>query len=476
MAGFLLTGREVAAMRQRATLGAAGTSILAPTVDTRAVDRTHARKEASNKRATRWPNTLTALRRRKEEARQERLERAEAARRVQDEIEEARVLEQRTHTLEAARSQLVASTDKMKLLRTQQMAVHAGLVRQKQLAQKKRRADAEKARAKAYHDDLMRRVAEAEEEDRREHEAKQAKAREMQAMLHAQLEEAQEAARKRMAVTKAEGRSVRHAAERAAAEEAAAEEGRRLAQRSNNELMQRANEELRALKLVAAEKEAEEARQLERYRAEKEAQAARRAQFVAGKRAAAESRAAEMRAIIEGRFQAAMSNEQERLEDQQAQAQQKKEDAAAAAEAKRAALWAEIEASRASQAERKRGARQAAKHEDLATAAKWSTVLHGLSKEEYEAQMAMRERTRLVAMENRRHAQHRADHLLAAETKEKELDTAARIVGEEGDTEFNDAATTLLAQERARGRKTDFIEKAIARSRKDPMIAAGADM
>ena len=406
----------------------------------------------------------------------ERLERAEAGRRVTDELEEARRLEHRTATLEASRRQLVHDTDKMKMLRSQRMIVHDDLVRQKQLAHKRRRREAEAARSSHYHEALMGRVAVAAEADRAAHAAAQAKAREVQSMLHEQLEEAKEAARRRAAEERAAGKKLRRDAEAAAAAEAAAEESRRSAQRRNNAEMLRANQQLREMKSAKRDEVAKEDEALQRYKDEKEALQTRRRDFVAAKRAAAEARAAEMRAIIEGRFKAAMADEGAKLDAQQ-QASRDKQDAAAASKASaQASLGAEIDASRRQQVERRRKAREAAKAEDRANAEKWGGVVHGLAVEEYEAEMGRRERAKVTMRENRSRAAARAGMLMSQEAKEKEADCEALGVVVHGDAGFVHDAEALLESERRAGRPTDFIARSIARSLKEPMIPAGSDM
>jgi hypothetical protein len=476
MAGYVISGRELATIRSRASLGAAGTSVLAPPVDMAHHARAEKRKEASNARAGKWPNTLTALRQRKEQARFERLERAEAARRVIDEEEAVLRLERDAEVLDMARRKLVENTDKMKMLRSNKMLIHANLVREKQIAQKERRKAAIERRDQLYHEKVMEKLREEEEAEAAAAVRTAERALEVQVMLKQQLGEAQHAARARMEEEKLEGRRIRRAAEEAAAEEEAAELARRETQRRNNEDMQAVNKELQQIKLKQAEKEEEEARALERYAADQEAKAIRRRDFVLAKRAAAEARAAEMRSIIEKQFSAAMANENERLDREQEDARKKEETRVATKEADRALLQSQIDASRAAQVQRRKGAKERSVTEDKANAAKWNGVIYSLEKEEYEAQRLARKKARDLMLENRRAARSRAEALIESEEKEREADVAALGITQHGDEAFQVAATKLLGDEVGAGRRVDFLERAILRSQKEKLIAADADM
>lgn len=472
----VISSHELETIRRHAALSGAGTSVLAPPRHLNEEHRAEERRTASMARAEKWPNTLAAMRRRKEAAREERLARAEAARRVVDEDEERRRLEEREVTLERANRILVENTDKMKLLRSLRLRIHAGEVREHQIAQHKARDSMAATRASAYHETLMRRVAEDEAAEKaKAEEARQAKLA-IQASLHSQLAEVKERELNRRAEEKAEGRRILAAARAAEVEERAAEAARAEAQRRNNELMLHANEELRRLKEAQKDKEAEEAERLARYNEAQEAKRQKRAELVRHKHEEAEKRAAEMRSIIEARFSQMMSNEHAVLEKQVADARKKEEDAAAAKRAELEELQRTIDASRTHQVAVRRAAREREVTESKANAAKWDGIVYALEKTEYEEQEARRRRARDLAAENRRMADERARQLSKYHEHELEVERHTTEVSRAGDPAFLAGAGRLLSEEREAGHRTDFIERAIHRAQKDPMIAATAIM
>lgn len=79
------------------------------------------RHERSQQRAAKWPNTLQATRKKKEDARKERLAREEAARVEIDKQEERRRNRKRLEAIKRANQALLSQTDKMKMLKSQKM-------------------------------------------------------------------------------------------------------------------------------------------------------------------------------------------------------------------------------------------------------------------------------------------------------------------------------------------------------------------
>lgn len=78
-------------------------------------------RRLSQERQKNWPNTLEALRKKKENWKKEKLEREEAERRKIDEEEAKLREEQRRITIEKARQVKANNTDKMKLLKSKLM-------------------------------------------------------------------------------------------------------------------------------------------------------------------------------------------------------------------------------------------------------------------------------------------------------------------------------------------------------------------
>lgn len=96
-------------------------SVLKEQPRTEAEDRRARLRTMSQARVARWPNTLAAQRKQKEEARKRREEAEEAKRREVDKLEEDRRREERRQLIQRANKILYEQTDRMKQLRSQMM-------------------------------------------------------------------------------------------------------------------------------------------------------------------------------------------------------------------------------------------------------------------------------------------------------------------------------------------------------------------
>lgn len=95
-------------------------SVSAPTQSNREAKRLGT-KAKSEQRTTQWPNTLEAMRKKKDRWKKDKEEREEEARRKIDEEEAQLQREARTKQIERANRLLYEQTDRMKTLRSKQL-------------------------------------------------------------------------------------------------------------------------------------------------------------------------------------------------------------------------------------------------------------------------------------------------------------------------------------------------------------------
>mmetsp|Transcript_2917 Transcript_2917/g.3074 ORF Transcript_2917/g.3074 Transcript_2917/m.3074 type:complete len:475 (-) Transcript_2917:209-1633(-) len=122
-------------------------------------------KKKSNDRLQNWPNTLEALRKKKESFLKDRESREEAARREIDLQEAEYRKNMRLESIKRANQLLYEQTDKMKMLRSQQLYSDVLQVRSEQVLEKDIRKKALIEKEKAYHEDLLVQIQDGEERD-----------------------------------------------------------------------------------------------------------------------------------------------------------------------------------------------------------------------------------------------------------------------------------------------------------------------
>lgn len=127
---ILLTGDEVSTMKGRSRLGP-------PALSAKQADRQRLH-ELSNARKAQWPNTIEALRERKDRARQEKFDAEEKLRLEIDREEEGLQAEKRRLAIERANKMLYDSTDRVKSLHSKLMLADVMEERERQIEMKRR--------------------------------------------------------------------------------------------------------------------------------------------------------------------------------------------------------------------------------------------------------------------------------------------------------------------------------------------------
>ena len=270
--------------------GGSATVTLSAADEVEAIARTR-RKELSTAHTARFPNTLGALRRRKESDRAERRLAEEAARCTLDDAEEDLRQQARLRVLEGAHSAMVDNTDKMKMLRSQRLLSYVHDVRQSQMALAERKRAVEREADEAAFQRMLLRIKDGDERARAEVDARAAQRKAVAAGQRVQLVEFLQRRAVEMEEYREAGRKLAAKAAADAKAEAEETERRRLAVVQANKEMAEINVQLRHIKDAAAKEAEAEAERLEAYVLAKQRDADIKAGIIRGKQAEASRKA-----------------------------------------------------------------------------------------------------------------------------------------------------------------------------------------
>jgi len=212
-------------------------------------------KKLSQDRLKHWPNTLEALRKKKENFLKDKAEEEEKRRQDIDkqEAEERRI--RRLESIQRANEMLYEQTDKMKLLRSQQLYADILVTRREQVEHKKVVKDHEKIEAAKYHHFIVDKVAELEGIEQEKINKRKAMVKIVAKSREEQLAEvhAQRAAEKAEAI--AIGVAMKKQSQERVEEEIRLAEEKIKAAAANNAEMVVANEKLKSVRKDIKEKE-----------------------------------------------------------------------------------------------------------------------------------------------------------------------------------------------------------------------------
>ena len=349
--GVMISKNEIERMKR---------SVLPPTENYDREQKKAHLKQLSNEKQKHWPNTLEALRLKKESFLKEKAA-EEERKRVEIDREEAEIRRKtRIEAIERAEKLMYEQTDRMKFLRSQQQYSDALYTRGFQIEDKNERIRREKEANMEHHKVILQQIADGERADKEKEEALERKIKEVAASRVEQLNEvreAREAARREQIEI---GLALKADAVARLEEEKAARIEREKRNKIANEEMAKSNADLKAIRdeLRAAEEEAIRRREDEvevienrkKVRKALEIRKFEKAQVTRQKMIDAATKAL-----------ASQSNKEQAIMDKQAAEQRDKEDKYFAdKEAKREREWQNIVESRAEQIERRKLAKQEA--------------------------------------------------------------------------------------------------------------------
>ncbi len=263
------------------------------------------RKMMSQTRAAKWPNTLEGLRKRKEEARQARLDAAEAHQQELDARDEERLQNQRLEILRKAADEMIEKSEKMKMLRNYRNQSNQWEILKLQQAIKQERDMTMRAGAEAAHAAMMEAIARGNAEEDRKAERARQKAKELAATQQQQLREVVDQRLAELRETEAQGRRMAAQVERLIAEEQAAMVARKDAGRARNMELTLENTRLLEFRNVAKAKDEEAMKYYAKQAAAKEAFDAKKLELIERRRVEAAAKAKRIADAVSARTSAA---------------------------------------------------------------------------------------------------------------------------------------------------------------------------
>ncbi|OQR93959.1 hypothetical protein ACHHYP_01998 [Achlya hypogyna] len=430
-------------------------------------------RELSQARTNKWPNTLEAMRRKKENWKKDKEEREEDERRKID-LEEARLQkEARTRQIERANRLLYEQTDKMKTLRSKELLNDVLADREFQIAEKHALKAMDQRVEEGWTALERQQLADANAKQAAEDARRHAKFLELAAIQKTQLEEYKNNFIASLREEKTDGERIKAKAEQDLRDELEAEADRKRRTKQANEDTRLANERLKALR--AQEKAAELAEDIRREEdaQRKEARVAKREALQREKEA--RKTAQKMRMIdlaTESLLKVELKSEQ-RLENQKKQVRAKEDSELQQRADRRAAQKRAIDHSRAHQLEekaRKRAEELASAKEQTELWAEYNrNVERALVSEENERRL---DNMKLAALQRQQanakrslDMEERAASILAEETIKISQHTEQEL--------YTTYAAQVLAAAEAKGVKNTFPLKQAMKAKDIDLLPAG---
>ncbi|KAJ8612520.1 hypothetical protein CTAYLR_003720 [Chrysophaeum taylorii] len=286
-------------------------------------------KGLSDEKVKTWPNTLEAMRKKKENWKKEKIEEEEKARVEMDKEEAAFQMKQRLGAIERANLLLYEQTDRMKGLRSKQTYSEVVRERKEQAKEKQLRKRWESEKEREYHEALLKQIDQAERRDAGAEAARRAKAEAIADAQRAQLGEFRAKHIERLEAAKKDGELILKRAIADHEEDERLLEERRVASKIQQRMTLLANEALE-------ERKREQRKEEERAEKARHADVAKK-EYVASERERLEKARFDARQATKQRLIDKASNElatrinrdAERLERQVEELRQKEENLAA---------------------------------------------------------------------------------------------------------------------------------------------------
>ena len=445
-------------------------------------------KQLSNDRVKNWPNTLEALRSKKESYMKEReLLEEEKRREIDREVinlifrfnahrqyQEAELRRQtRLEAINRANDLLYEQTDKMKYLRSQELLSDVVYSRKFQLDEKSQRRELEKLEAAKHHEDVMATVALGERKDREKQERMKKKVEEVTIARKEQLDEVFAKRRAEMEEERQIGLRMKEEAQRQLERDIAARRERQRQIDQSNLDMAKANEQLRILR--------------DEYRALEEEEMRRRA----GEEEVIESRKKVRKALEIRKFEKAQvarqqiidaatkalalrSDKEQAIMEKQATEQRAKEDKAIAdKESRRQKEWNAIVHSRADQVEKKRAQAEKDRIEEDRMISLWMEQARKGQEEERDKQIQARATTIAVKKEQHALAAAKRQERIEQRILESERERALHAEDAKDDDKFREICLQEISRYKADGKPLVPLYRALENKPPDLLAVTG---
>jgi len=212
-------------------------------------------KKLSEDKVKNWPNTLEAMRKKKENFIKERAEQDELRKQDIDREEAEMRRTQRLEAIGKANELLYEQTDKMKLLRSQMLYADIIETRVSQIDHKQLTKEQEKLRDAKFHEEVLRQVAAGEELEKQKIAKQQQKIEEVKIARKQQRDEVRSIKEEAELKVKSIGLQMKREIQDRVEEDAREYELKKRLAAENNLRMLRANEELKGIRFQMKEQD-----------------------------------------------------------------------------------------------------------------------------------------------------------------------------------------------------------------------------
>lgn len=430
-------------------------------------------KALSDEKVKTWPNTLEAMRRKKENWKKEKLE-EEEKRRVEIDKEEAELQKElRLKAIERANRMLYEQTDQMKGLRSQQMYSDVIYGRRSQIKEKQAQKEEEIEKEKEFHEALMRQLEQAEKRETKAKDAQRAKAASIAKAQRDQLGEFRDKHVQRLAADKKEGELVLKRAIADAEDDRASAEAKLRFSKDEMARTLFANEELKQFKM--------EQRKIEEEEDEKRKEAVKKKEHVAAERVRLErsrfdARQAAKQKLVDQATEDLVhrvNQDARRLELQVEEMRKKEEDKVAKKKLLIAQQKAAIDVSRKEQLEAKAKRKLEDDEQIRQVVAAWRLRNAEIDKDEADEASERRKQFYVVRETQEQQIQAHRSAKLKGRTDELKFDKDTQAAVKDADARFRATVMDVIGTAHDEGKPTLMIYKALHDKANDLQPASG---
>lgn len=434
------------------------------------------RKEASAARAARWPNTLEALRHRKEQTRKDMIAAHEAKLIKEDEESQAKREEERQQAIQRAHQMVKEQSEKFKIISNFRQRSYDMDILNTQNELKAQLANARRREEEQYHQKILADLAASTEEETRRLEAARAKAREQQLDQKRQIQAVIDRRIQEIKETEEQGKQMLIEIEKREKEAYDSLVAKRQQGAQQIIAMKAENQRLQALRTELKKSEAEMMNWIAEQAATKEAQDKRIRSIIDRQRDEANRKAQIISDLMTKDYNARKNSEDTRVDKEVAQATAKAEAIAAEKARKQAEMRASIdEHIRLTQQKTLDAIRAQMKQDEIEHA----DFVRKLA--EYEAsERAIVNRRRDIATgfknewlnETQRKKETKARN--RQQVKDETAEEDARVaIGGPADQEFAREVAKLVQEETAKGHSTQPLQRLVHKVLNPPLISGG---
>ncbi|OWZ17121.1 hypothetical protein PHMEG_0008974 [Phytophthora megakarya] len=447
---------------------------VSPPVQSDREARRQAIRLKSEQRTATWPNTLEAMRKKKDRWKKDKEERLEEERKKIDEEEMRLQREAQTKQIERANRLLYEQTDRMKTLRSKQLLADVFHHRTLQLEEKQMLKEQDDLTNYMYDRQVLDKVIEDEKEEQRLRKIKLEENARLAIIQKEQLEEYKQRYINELREEKMDGERMKQQAEQEYLKEMEKDRQRKMRLKQASEDTQLANQRLRAHREMQKEKERLEDLKREEEAHKKQLRDIKRMDLQRQKQEDAQTRKQRMIDLATKNLVKLEQKNEERLQNQSNEVRAK-EDKEIKDRAERRAIEKEgIARSRRYQLDCKQREKEREARDALESVMQWEQFGRRIEMQIKQEEQEQRLEDLQLAVGQKQQADARRQMIRDERTAKLQSDQDARRVLEYEDDRFKVVAQQALDEARDRGLVNVFpIKKAMVEKRIDLLHASG---